>query len=93
MLRTYVWIGAVIVVLAVLFPPVLYVLMGVAATWFLGALYMVIAGLTQERVKRTDKAEERRQARGLALEEALIRKEGDRLAAVETAKLNALAER
>lgn len=93
MLRMWVWIGAVIVVLAVLFPAVLYVLMGVAATWFVGALYMVIAGLTRERVKRIDKAEELRQARGRAMEAALIRKEGARLAAVETAKLDALTER
>lgn len=93
MLRIWFSIGAVIVVLAVLFPAVLHVLMGVAATWFVGALYMVFAGLTRERERRTDKAEERRQAQGLAMEAALIRKEGARLAAVEIAKLDALAER
>jgi hypothetical protein len=93
MLRMWLWVGALIVVAAVLFPAVLYVLMGVAATWFLAALYMVFAGLTRERERRADKAEERRQARGRALEAALIRKEGERLADVEIAKLDALAER
>jgi len=93
MLRIWLWVGAVIVVLAVLFPAALYVLMAVLATWFVMVLYMVLTGLTHERQNRANKAEVQRQAQGLAMEAALIRKEGARLAAVETAKHNALAER
>jgi hypothetical protein len=93
MLRIWFWIGAVILVIAVLFPAVLYVLIGMLALGFVAMLWRVFAGLSRERERSGLKDEVHRQAQGLAMDAALIRKEGARLAAVETAKLNALAER
>jgi uncharacterized membrane protein YciS (DUF1049 family) len=82
----------VIVLAAVLFPPVLYIALGVLAMWLVGVIYHVKSGLTSEGQQKLKRAEQQRRAQGIALQEAALQREAARLAAIDQVKEQLRAE-
>jgi len=74
---------AALIVVAVLFPAVLYFLIGALATALVAVIYIVKTGLTGDGERKQIKTEVHRQARGIALRGALVRREAAHLDAVE----------
>jgi hypothetical protein len=74
---------AALVVVAVLFPAVLHFAMGALAASLVAVIYIVKSGLTGDGERQLIKTEVHRQARGIALRGALVRREARHLDAVE----------
>lgn len=75
-----------LVVITVLFPAVVYILIGALVTSLVAVIYIVKTGLTGDGERKRIKTEVHRQARGIALRRALVRREAAHLAAVEAEK-------